>query len=54
MVSTSQKIRFPCHEQASFKEYFLKTEFRLISIMVSTSRKKALKSVSISRNKVRF
>ena len=31
---------------------FLKIKFRLISIMVSTNRKKALKSVSISRNKV--
>ena len=33
---------------------FLKTKFCLISIMVSTSRKKALKSVSISPNKVSF
>ena len=29
---------------------FFKTEFHLISIMVSTTRRKALKSVSISRN----
>ena len=36
------------------QEYFLKIEFRLISIMVSTSRKKALKPLSISQDKVSF
>ena len=42
--------------QTSFpqQKYFLKAEFHLISVMVSTNRKKALKSVSISRNKVTF
>ena len=54
MISTSLKIRFPYHKQTSWQEYFLKTELCLISIMVSTSRKKALKSVSISRNKITF
>ena len=36
------------------QEYFSRTEFCLISITVSTSRKKALKFVSIRRNKVTF
>ena len=36
------------------QEYALKNGFRLISITVSTSRKKSLKSVSISWNRVTF
>ena len=48
MLSNSRKIRFPQ------QEYFLKIGFRLTLIMVSTSWKKALKSVSLGRNKVTF
>ena len=48
MVSTSQKI---CYPQ---QEHFLKTGFRLISIIVSTNRKKAPKSVSLRRKRLLF
>ena len=48
MVSTSQKI---CYSQ---QEHFLKTGFRLISIIVSTNRKKAPKSVSLRRKRLLF
>ena len=54
MVSTSRKYVSPSRNKLLLVEIFFKIGFHLTSIMVSTSRKKALKSVSISRNKVTF
>ena len=51
MVFTSRKsVSSTTNKLLALAVMFFKIEFHLISIMVSTTRRKALKSVSISRN----